>query len=78
MFQHPARIPVARAMAVHAVAHNDATAAAWAELDAWVAERGLDVVLDDIVLILRMNGTSAADAERERLWWRAELEGHTN
>lgn len=79
MFQHPARIPVVRALAVWAVNHNAATPEAWAELDAWVAEQGVDRVVDDVVAILRANASlSPEQEERERMWWRAELEGHTN
>lgn len=81
-FQHPATVRVDRALAVHAIVHDEAQPEHWQTLDAWAAEAGVDAVVDAILEIVAMNQpTPERVAELEGAWWRLELlhpggEGH--
>lgn len=75
-FQHPGHIAPSRALAVRAVMHNDQQPTDWETLEQWVALRGLDAVLADIVAIVEANEGELPEEcrERERRWWARQLQ----
>lgn len=71
MFRHPTSIRTDRALAVWAVMHNKGTSEGWQVLDDWVDEDSIEWVLDQIVDVLEMNGSTRLVAERD--WWADQL-----
>ena len=70
-FQHPADIPIPRALAVWTVMCSQATIDTWDLIDEWVDDVGLDATLSDIRRILEANGSTRVDDEVA--WWRREI-----
>jgi hypothetical protein len=64
MFTHPAHIPVAFALAVHAVLHNQATERQWAAIDAASSRKQ---ALKWIASIYKANDSEWT--EKEEQWW---------